>query len=132
MKTAENTPVNTASVDVATAAAAAAVEADTDVYDDFEDSTDDCAEAADLNESEADDDDFEAIPYVTTLDAAALEHAERELGETPTVRRRALNEIAAWLDANPQVRAKRDAHSVLRFLRGQKFRVERAKHKMTM
>lgn len=74
----------------------------------------------------------ECIDYVTTLDAATIELAERELGETPETRDRALREMAEWLTANPHLNARRDARSVLHFLRGSKFRIDKAKQKMSM
>lgn len=89
--------------------------------------------AAPVVAADADADaDAEPIVYVSTLDRAALEHAASELGETPEARDSALAEIGAWLAANPHIRARRDARSVLHFLRGSKFRLDRAKGKMTM
>lgn len=74
----------------------------------------------------------EPIVYVSTLDSAAREHAASELGESTAARDSALAEIGAWLTANPHIRARREARSVLHFLRGSKFRLDRAKAKMTM
>lgn len=70
------------------------------------------------------------IPYDTDLSAECLAHAERELGETHQVRQQCMLEIHQWLDANPHINAHRDAQSILHFLRGAKFRVDKAQRKI--
>lgn len=71
-----------------------------------------------------------AIPYQTTLTPECLEYAAQALGETTEVRQKCMLEIHQWLDANPHINAHRDAQSILFFLRGAKFRVEKAQRKM--
>lgn len=68
--------------------------------------------------------------YETQLSTECLAFAESELGETKETRERCMAEIDDWLDANPHINAHRDAQSVLHFLRGAKFRIEKAKKKM--
>lgn len=66
----------------------------------------------------------------TTLDAAAREFAEKNLGETDITRHQTIREIREWLHANPNLNARHDDRTILAFLRGCKFNTERAKQKI--
>lgn len=66
----------------------------------------------------------------TTLDAAAREFAEKNLGETDTIRHHAIREIREWLHTNPNLNARNDDRTILAFLRGCKFNIDRAKGKI--
>jgi len=55
------------------------------------------------------------------------EVAQEELGETEEVRESTLNEMKRWLQLQPHiVNCRTDANFLLRFLRMQKFRVEKS------
>lgn len=58
-------------------------------------------------------------------------HAERALGETVAKRVDGIAEIHRWLDENGHINAHRDSQSILYFLRGSKYNIDKAKNKMT-
>lgn len=68
--------------------------------------------------------------YECDLPAECYRYAEEALGETKEVREQSLSEIYKWLDQNPNINADRRAKSILHFLRGAKFRIEKAKNKI--
>lgn len=70
-------------------------------------------------------------PYECHLPAECYQQAEQILGETPEVREQTIRDIHKWLDQNPHINAHRDTKTILHFLRGAKFRLDKAKIKMT-
>lgn len=68
--------------------------------------------------------------YEETLPAHCYEFARKSLGETKDTRDHCLNEIRKWLDENPHINANRDIVSLLHFLRGSKFRMDKAKNRI--
>lgn len=70
------------------------------------------------------------IKYVERLPAAHYEIAKEKLGETKEMREKCLAEINNWLDKNPHINAQRDAVNLLQFLRGAKFRMDKAKQRI--
>lgn len=68
--------------------------------------------------------------YDEKLPAHHYEYAEKALGETKDARDRCLAEIHKWLDENPKINANRDTTLLLHFLRGAKFRMEKAKERI--
>lgn len=72
---------------------------------------------------------FEA--YECHLPEECYHQAEQMLGETPEVREKNIIAIHKWLDQNPHINAHRDTKTILHFLRGAKFRLDKAKSKMT-
>lgn len=70
------------------------------------------------------------MDYVETLPAAHYEIARKQLGETKETRDKCLAEINSWLDENPHINAQRDAVNLLQFLRGSKFRMDKAKQRI--
>lgn len=68
--------------------------------------------------------------YEEKLPAHNYEHARKSLGETKDARDRCLKEIQKWLDDNPNINANRDTVSLLHFLRGSKFRMDKAKQRI--
>lgn len=68
--------------------------------------------------------------YEEHLLAHNYEHAQESLGESRDVRERCLIEINKWLDENPHINANRDTISLLHFLRGAKFRMDKAKRRI--
>lgn len=69
--------------------------------------------------------------YTFTLDQAARDFVEKHLGETDDVRKSAISEIRNWLLDNPYLNAKTDDRSILMFLRGCKFNINKTKQKIT-
>lgn len=68
--------------------------------------------------------------YVEKLPAHYYEYAQKNLGETKDAREQCLAEIQKWLDDNPKINANRDITSLLHFLRGAKFRLDKAKQRI--
>lgn len=68
--------------------------------------------------------------YDEKLPAHNYEYAEKTLGETKENRDRCLMEIQQWLDDNPKINANRDIVSLIHFLRGAKFQMEKAKKRI--
>lgn len=68
--------------------------------------------------------------YEETLPPHNYEYAEKSLGETKDTRDQCLMEINRWLDDNPKINANRDITSLLHFLRGSKFRMDKAKQRI--
>lgn len=68
--------------------------------------------------------------YDENLPAHNYEYARKTLGETKDARDRCLLEIQNWLDENPKINANRDVVSLLHFLRGAKFRMDKAKQRI--
>lgn len=68
--------------------------------------------------------------YVESLPVACYEFAELEFGETKELRTKSLTELNDWLDENPHINAPRDPVVLLQFLRGAKFRMEKAKERI--
>lgn len=64
------------------------------------------------------------------LPAHYYEYAMKNLGETKDARNRCLAEIQKWLDDNPKINANRDITSLLHFLRGAKFQLDKAKRRI--
>lgn len=71
-----------------------------------------------------------SVPYEEHLPAHNYEFARKSLGETKDARDRCLKEIQKWLDDNPKINANRDTVTLLHFLRGAKFRMDKAKHRI--
>jgi len=64
----------------------------------------------------------EEAQYVCHLSKETQELAKRELGETPKLRKKAIQEVRKWIMTQPHLRKARvDANFILRFLRMQKF-----------
>lgn len=68
--------------------------------------------------------------YEEKLPAHNYEYAQKQLGETKENRDRCLAEIQKWLDDNPKINANRDTTSLIHFLRGAKFQMEKAKKRI--
>jgi len=68
--------------------------------------------------------------YEEKLPAHNYEYAEQVLGETKENRDQCLMEIQKWLDDNPRINANRDTTSLIHFLRGSKFQMEKAKKRI--
>lgn len=68
--------------------------------------------------------------YEEKLPVEMYDHARKTLGETAEHREQCLNEITKWLDENLHINADRDVISLLHFLRGSKFRIDKAKKKI--
>lgn len=69
--------------------------------------------------------------YTFTLNENAREFAEKNLGETDKIREHAIHQIREWLQENPKINAKNDDRSILAFLRGCKFNIEKTKEKIS-
>lgn len=70
------------------------------------------------------------VTYEEHLPATNYEFARKSLGETKEIRDRCLCEIYQWLDANPKLNANRDPTALLHFLRGAKFKMDKAKQRI--
>lgn len=70
--------------------------------------------------------------YKETLPNEMYDYAREHLGETEESRQDSLLELNEWLDANPQIYANRDPVVLIHFLRGSKFRMEKAKRRLEM
>lgn len=68
--------------------------------------------------------------YEEKLPAHNYEYARKSLGETIDTREKCLKEIQKWLDENPHINANRDTVSLLHFLRGSKFRMDKTKSRI--
>lgn len=73
---------------------------------------------------------LQKVTYQETLPAKYYEFARINLGETKETREKCLLEIFDWLDANPKIKANREIVSLLHFLRGAKFRMDKAKQRI--
>lgn len=73
---------------------------------------------------------LEKVSYKETLPVKYYEFARINLGETKEIREKCLQEIIDWLDVNPNINANREEVSLLHFLRGAKFRVDKAKQRI--
>lgn len=71
-----------------------------------------------------------SILYEEKLPAHNYEYARKSLGESNETREKCLVEIRKWLDDNPHINANRDTVSLLHFLRGSKFRMDKAKNRI--
>lgn len=71
-----------------------------------------------------------SIEYVEKLPVHYYEYAQKNLGETKETRDRCLLEIQKWLDDKPNINANRDITSLLHFLRGAKFQMDKAKKRI--
>lgn len=71
-----------------------------------------------------------SIQYEEKLPAHNYEYAQKYLGETKDSREQCLMEIQKWLDDNPKINANRDSTSLLHFLRGAKFKMDKAKKRI--
>ncbi|XP_063607482.1 alpha-tocopherol transfer protein-like isoform X2 [Penaeus indicus] len=70
--------------------------------------------------------------YVCTLSEELIQRAKDELGEDPARRAQDIEHIRDWLKHQPHIRARTDDWTILRFLRGCKFSLERTKEKLDM
>lgn len=70
------------------------------------------------------------IIYEENLPAPNYEFARQSLGETKEIRDRCLREIYEWLDENPKINANRSPTSLVHFLRGAKFQIDKAKQRI--
>jgi len=70
--------------------------------------------------------------YVCTLSEELQKKAEEELGEVPSRRAQDIQAIRDWLKKQPHINCPTDDWTILRFLRGCKFSLERTKEKMDM
>ncbi|XP_047477055.1 alpha-tocopherol transfer protein-like isoform X2 [Penaeus chinensis] len=70
--------------------------------------------------------------YVCTLSEELIQRAKDELGEDPARRAQDIEHIREWLKHQPHIRARTDDWTILRFLRGCKFSLERTKEKLDM
>lgn len=71
-----------------------------------------------------------AVEYEEKLPVEHYDYAEKNLGESKELRERCLLEIVNWLNENLHINADRDPVSLLHFLRGSKFRIEKAKKRI--
>lgn len=71
-----------------------------------------------------------ATIYEEKLSPEHYEYADTVLGETKEIRHKCLAEINEWLDQNPHINAFRDPRNLLHFLRGSKFRMDKAKKRI--
>ncbi|CAL4095895.1 unnamed protein product [Meganyctiphanes norvegica] len=70
--------------------------------------------------------------YVCTLSEELQKKAEEELGEVPSRRAKDIQAMRDWLKKQPHINCPTDDWTILRFLRGCKFSLERTKEKMDM
>lgn len=70
------------------------------------------------------------MSYDAQMSKECYQHSEKVLGETEEIRETSLTEIYNWLDNNPKINAHRDAKTILHFLRGTKFNIDKAKKKI--
>ncbi|KAG0725935.1 Retinol-binding protein pinta [Chionoecetes opilio] len=70
--------------------------------------------------------------YVCTLSPELLQRAKDEINEDPERRAADIEHIRDWLKHQPHINARMDDWTILRFLRGCKFSLERTKEKMDM
>ncbi|XP_069978324.1 alpha-tocopherol transfer protein-like isoform X2 [Penaeus vannamei] len=70
--------------------------------------------------------------YVCTLSEELIQRAKDELGEDPARRAQDIEHIRDWLKHQPHIRARTDDWTILRFLRGCKFSLEKTKEKLDM
>merc|ERR1711970_645523 len=70
--------------------------------------------------------------YVCTLSEELQKKAEEELGEVPSRRAQDIQAIRDWLKKQPHINCPTDDWTILKFLRGCKFSLERTKEKMDM
>ncbi|XP_042874965.1 alpha-tocopherol transfer protein-like isoform X2 [Penaeus japonicus] len=70
--------------------------------------------------------------YVCTLSEELIQRAKDELGEDPARRAQDIEHIREWLKHQPHIRARTDDWTILRFLRGCKFSLEKTKEKLDM
>lgn len=67
---------------------------------------------------------------IKTLTIDDYKFAEEVLGETAEKRETGIQEILQWYDDNPKINGHRDRLTILYFLRGAKFNIEKAKKKI--
>ncbi|XP_050697202.1 alpha-tocopherol transfer protein-like isoform X5 [Eriocheir sinensis] len=70
--------------------------------------------------------------YVCTLSPELLQRAKDEINEDPDRREADIEHIRDWLRHQPHINARMDDWTILRFLRGCKFSLERTKEKLDM
>lgn len=70
--------------------------------------------------------------YEENLPAESYVYAKEFLNETKEVRDYCLKEVINWLNDNPHINAYRHPVHLLHFLRGAKFRLEKAKFKIEL
>lgn len=68
--------------------------------------------------------------YQEVLSKEFYEDAFKLLGETSEIRNEQILIIAKWLDENPNINGHNDPRTIIFFLRGCKFDVEKTKKKM--
>lgn len=68
--------------------------------------------------------------YEEKLPLEDYDFARRNLGETKEMRGKFLAELNKWLDDNPHINALREPTSLLHFLRGSKFDLDKAKRRI--
>lgn len=71
-----------------------------------------------------------SIIYEEKLPIQNYEFARKSLGETKDTREKCLGELRKWLDENPYINANRDTVSLLHFLRGSKFQMDKTKNRI--
>ncbi|MPC26282.1 Alpha-tocopherol transfer protein-like [Portunus trituberculatus] len=70
--------------------------------------------------------------YVCTLSPELVQRAKDEINEVPERRAADIEHIRDWLKHQPHINARMDDWTILRFLRGCKFSLERTKEKLDM
>ncbi|XP_071526878.1 alpha-tocopherol transfer protein-like isoform X13 [Panulirus ornatus] len=70
--------------------------------------------------------------YVCTLSEELQQRAKEEINEDPERRAQDIEHIRDWLKHQPHIKARTDDWTILRFLRGCKFSLERTKEKLDM
>ncbi|XP_054258513.1 retinol-binding protein pinta-like [Macrosteles quadrilineatus] len=68
--------------------------------------------------------------YSTSLDDVTLKYAAEVLKDDFSTRETHINEIREWLNTQPQLHGKTDGVTIVRFLRGCKFDIEKTKKKL--
>lgn len=68
--------------------------------------------------------------YEERLPVEQYDYARKTFGETKERREECLKEIIQWLDENMHINADRDPVSLLHFIRGAKFRMDKAKKRI--
>ncbi|KAK9496439.1 hypothetical protein O3M35_013279 [Rhynocoris fuscipes] len=66
-----------------------------------------------------------------TLSEKDLEYCHRELNETEEIKKLSIKTLIEWLSDKQELNAKCDDFNLLRFLRGSKYDIEKAKRKIT-
>lgn len=70
--------------------------------------------------------------YEEKLPVELYDYARKTFGETKEHREKCLKELNNWLDENLHINADREPVNLLHFLRGSKFRMDKAKKRIEL